>query len=522
MAREIISRIHLRGTLVAQTPLHVGGHGDDVDTDLPLARDGAGDLYVPGTSLAGALRQWCELAFGEDAVNRHWGFQDADRGHASYVVVEDVPVNESGLVIVEVRDGVGIDRESGAAAEGIKYDRAILPRGTKLGTKPKEFALSAEVENLEQRLEMLAMLAALKEALEAGRVRLGASKTRGLGRVLLENATFAEQKFNDRQGILAVLKDGGERPITDLRDAREKHPAKPMPRLELQVHWRPAGPLMVKAGFDGVAVDMLPLTSGSGGGLSLVLPGSSVKGVMRTHAERIVRTVLGRDLGGERDPKKKFLRDLELPLIDDLFGLRGLSEADVKRRHPQGEPKHGPLPGLSAIGVDDCFGTKALSAAQWQTVQAARSDPELRAALDAAGLLSWSEAYHVAVDRWTGAAGESMLYTVLEPHGVEWEPLCLEIDLARLSMAERVPAVALLLLVLRDLAQGRLPLGFATHRGMGAVVVDSAALTAHQTEPPLDRLQGVTVAANGLAGVPSELNAAWQDWIKRKASEVAA
>jgi CRISPR/Cas system CSM-associated protein Csm3 (group 7 of RAMP superfamily) len=268
-------------------------------------------------------------------------------------------------------------------------------------------------------------------------------------------------------------------------------------------------------------VDMLPLMSGMDGGLSLVLPGSSVKGAMRAHAERIVRTVLGRDLGGERDPKK-FLRDLELPLIDDLFGLRGLSEDDVKRRHPQGEPKHGPLLGLSAISVDDCFGTKALSAAQWQAVQAARSDPELRAALDAAGLLSWSEAYHVAVDRWTGAAAESMLYTVLEPHGVEWEPLCLEIDLARLSTAERVPAVALLLLVLRDLAQARLPLGFATHRGMGAVVVDSVALTAHQTEPPLDKLQGVTVAANGLAGVPAELNAAWQDWIKRKVSEVAA
>ena len=78
------------------------------------------------------------------------------------------------------------------------------------------------------------------------------------------------------------------------------------------------------------------------------------------------------------------------------------------------------------------------------------------------------------------------------------------------------------ILVLRDLAQGRLPLGFATHRGMGAVVVDSVALTAHQTEPPLDKLQGVTVAANGLAGVPAELNAAWQDWIKRKVSEVAA
>jgi len=61
-----------------------------------------------------------------------------------------------------------------------------------------EQSLSAEVENAEKRLEVLAMLAAVKEALEAGRVRLGASKTRGLGKVILENATLVEQKFNNR------------------------------------------------------------------------------------------------------------------------------------------------------------------------------------------------------------------------------------------------------------------------------------------------------------------------------------
>ena len=168
MARERVSRIRLQGTLVAQTPLHVGGLGDDVDTDLPLARDGAGKLYIPGTSVAGSLRQWSEQAFGEDAAKRHWGYQEAERGHASYVIVEDVPVCDSGSVVVEIRDGVGIDRQWGAAAERIKYDRAILPRGTKL-----KIALSAEAENAEKRLEMLALLAALKEALEAGRLRMG-------------------------------------------------------------------------------------------------------------------------------------------------------------------------------------------------------------------------------------------------------------------------------------------------------------------------------------------------------------
>src|SRR5262249_36496599 len=156
------------------------------------------------------------------------------------------------------------------------------------------------------------------------------------------------------------------------------------------------------------------------GGLSLVLPGSSVKGAMRAQAERIVRTLLGREANGD------FLRDLELPLIDDLFGLRGLSDED-ERHHWNGQiPTEGPLHGLSALSADDCYGRTSLSRERWVAVQGATDTDQLRQALRGADLQPWSQAYHVAVDRWTGAAAESMLYTVLEPHQAKWEPLELE------------------------------------------------------------------------------------------------
>jgi CRISPR/Cas system CSM-associated protein Csm3 (group 7 of RAMP superfamily) len=525
MARDLLCRFRLSGTLVAKTPLHVGGHGDDVDTDLPLARNGRGELYVPGTSIAGALRQWCEQAFREypafaeprkddpGFVNRHWGFQDGAKGQASFVIVEDVPVNEASAAVVEVRDGVGIDRRRGAAAENIKYDRAILPRGTKM-----KFALSAEAKDSEQRLAVLAMLTALKEALEDARVRLGASKTRGLGRIKLEDGKLVEERFSDRQGILAFLKNGGTAAIPGIGEALQKYPARAMRRLRVVIHWQPIGPLMVKAGFDGIAVDMLPLLSGRDGGLSLVLPGSFLKGAMRARAERIVRTLLGRDLTGS------FLTDLELPLIDDLFGLRGLSDGDMQRRRrefekrPRGRtvPDDGAL-GLAALSVDDCYGKTSLSRERWAAVQGTTTDAALRNALGAAGLQPWSQAYHVAVDRWTGATAESMLYTVLEPHRAEWEPLELEVNLRRLRDAEELPAVALLLVVLRDLAQGRLPLGFATHRGMGAVEVKSVTITPQSADAPLDGLGSVTVSNHGLANVPPALNQAWRRWIEREA-----
>src|SRR5262249_31650093 len=209
-------------------------------------------------------------------------------------------------------------------------------------------------------------------------------------------------------------------------------------------------------------------------------------------------------------------RDLELPLIDDLFGLRGLSDED-ERHHWNGQiPTEGPLHGLSALSADDCYGRTSLSRERWVAVQGATDTDQLRQALRGADLQPWSQAYHVAVDRWTGAAAESMLYTVLEPHQAKWEPLELEVDLGRLRDTERLPAVALLLLVLRDLAQARFPLGFATHRGMGAVEVRSVTITPQNADAPMDGLGVVTVSNRGLANVPAPLNAVWRTWIERE------
>ncbi len=503
MARNITSRFHLHGTLVTQSPLHVGGHGEEVDTDLPLARDGAGQLYVPGTSLAGALRELAERLFSESVIDELWGYQRDDHGHASFVVVDDAVIENSETVVVEIRDHVGIDREYGAAAEHIKYDRAILPRGTKLLLR-----LTVEVAKQEKRNQALAMLAVLKQALEAGEVRLGAAKTRGLGHVRLYAGQLTEQGFGSRQGILASLRQANGAVVsqTDIDAAKQAHPAQKRPRLTLKIHWKPVGPLMVKAGFDGIAADMLPLVSGCDGQVSLVLPGSSVKGAFRSQAERIVRTVRGETgpswLGSQG--RQKFLDAVKIPLINELFGAAKQTNAD-------------PHLGLGSLGVIDCFGQHRLTVAQWHAIQAATDDRQLRQALADAGLQPWWQAYHVAIDRWLGSAAESMLYSVLEPHRTEWEPLTLEVNLQRLPDKLQLPGLALLLLVVRDLANDRLPLGFATHRGMGTVCVEKVEIIGVDLPDSLQALGQVTLPGGRFselpAGLRQEMNRAWQQWI---------
>jgi CRISPR/Cas system CSM-associated protein Csm3 (group 7 of RAMP superfamily) len=518
MARPIKERLRIDGELVTETPLHVGGYGRDVDTDLPLARNGAGDFYVPGTSLAGPLRSWCEAVFGEGLVNSVWGYQKGDDdGEASHVFIEDAPIPVT-AVLVEVRDGVGIDRGSGAAAEHIKYDRAVLPRGTRLPLR-----ITVEVTE-KTRPYTRGMFAALLEALREKEVRFGAARTRGLGRVTLVGTTVRAESFDTRQGVLASLR--GAAPALsadDLQQAARVAARKKRPRLEVWVDWRPVGPFMVKAGFDGIAVDMLPLFSGLDGRLALVLPGSSSKGVLRSQAERIVRTLLDLAAPATDDAKQRFLQHLEVPLVEALFGARGKKDEEV----PDGGT---PLPGLGALAVDDCYASHRLTAEQWDAVTGANSEGSLRAALEQAGLRPWTEAFHVAIDRWTGGAAESFLYTVLEPHGVQWEPLRLALDLTRLTTGERLPALALFLLVLRDLAQGRLPLGFAVNRGLGAVEVTGVRLRARDLEdsgPELGSLAGVEALAGDILGsLPAALRAslhqAWGEWVGKQRSEKAS
>ena len=305
MARNIHSRLRLTGVLVTQSPLHVGGYGDDVDTDMPLARDGAGRLYVPGTSVAGALREHAVRLFGDKIVDSLWGSPHDDDGRASFVMIDDVGITNSEQVIVEVRDGVGIDRRWGSAAEHIKYDRAILPRGTQMTLN-----LTVDVECSDKQVEALSMVAALKESLENGRIRLGASKTRGLGRVYLEQGKISKQIFCTRQGMLDRLRNPAGVPVEEssVIQARTSSQMRSCPRLTITIKWKPVGPLMVKAGFDGIAADMLPLTSGIDGQIAMVIPGSSIKGALRSQAERIVRTLLDRTVSGN------FLDDVQLAI----------------------------------------------------------------------------------------------------------------------------------------------------------------------------------------------------------------
>jgi len=519
MARAIHSRLKINGKLVAETPLHVGGIGGNSDTDMALAVNGKDELYVPGTSIAGVSRAWCERNFtekdkdGNDApikeIKELFGFQKDDSGQASFVLVEDATIENAKDILTEIRDGVGIDRYYGVAAEGAKYDREILPKGTKLNfemiveiadrkLKPKEKRKNTSdiydetEEQFERRIkETKAIFGHLLEALQKGELRFGGSRTRGLGKLKLTDSSFKEQNFNGYANTLKVLKNEFEDVvITD--ETKKSIEFKEKPRLDISIEWSPVQPLMVKAGFEGIGVDMLPLTSQKENGkVSLVLPGSSIKGSLRSQAERIMRTLLG-----NYETKGENLHEqIKIPLVDEIFGAKAEKGGNGTK-------------GLGALAIDDCFAEKTFDTETWNDVTTGKTtmtenkkevevsfgQQPLWLALEkikhkpkdengeetSQEIMSFAIEHHNAIDRFTGGTADGALYSVLAPTKISWDKMQFSLDFSRTENPRQ--CLMLLLLVLRDLTENRLPLGFATNRGMGEVKVKSIKLKGKNLE----------------------------------------
>ncbi len=184
--RTIIERIIVKGTLVLDSPCLISSGDNDDPLDMPLLRDSIEErALIPGTSLAGALREYLatlypppsqheEAAEIEQLLGATQG--DAD-GAQSALLISDALSNIFNEHSIELRDGVRIDQATRTAADAAKYDLETLSAGT---TFELEFELLITADH--NRDSLVRTFATALHGLQSGVISLGMKKSRGLGR----------------------------------------------------------------------------------------------------------------------------------------------------------------------------------------------------------------------------------------------------------------------------------------------------------------------------------------------------
>ncbi len=486
--------------LVLRTALHVGTGQDTETADDLLRRDARGRLLIPGTAIAGALRSIatrlaprfddekpCQALTGEQSdqacqclVCQLFGDvnprDDNEGATAARVLVYDATLNTAPGV--QIRDGVGIDRVTGAAArrERIKFDYEVLPAET-------AFKLRLEIDRrLEKRDKTLPLLAAALAEWEQGRGAVGGRVNRGLGALKLESVCWIERNLSQSDTLIEFLRDGPPWDATDdgrdwltdrVKAARSlikpysgKHPVA-CSWAVIEFTLAATGPFLThdltQAGRSGF--DHAPVLATYEKGARPVLPGSSLRGVLRSQAERIARTLAtckAWDAGADAESRKaQFLttcpacNPLTAKTDDPVASCNSFIKTLPKEERSKFEQQ----------GADGklCLACQ-LFGSTWNGSRLRVEDASFVGDKVETKVLDF-----LAIDRFTGGGRDSAKFDAV----VLWKPKFS----VRLFLENPKPwELGWLALVLRDLNDGLITVGFGAAKGFGQCKIEEGTL----------------------------------------------
>lgn len=534
----------ITATLKLRTPLHVGtGRGTETADDL-LRRDARGRLLIPGTALAGALRgiatrlaprlgdpYVCHALSGADpnkacccltcrlfgTVNpqddpRHEGESEAAwlnrTGRATGVLIYDAVLDTAD---VQIRDGVGIDRVTGAAArrERIKFDLEVLPPGI-------EFKLRIELDRRLTEPKAIQLLAAALAEWQAGRGAVGGRVSRGLGAFDLAEVQFIERVLDTPNALMAFLRDGPPWIAKDGKTDWIAEKLKAVPPIQkrndhvkvpvacswalIEFTLAATGPFLThdltqagRSGFDHAPV-LAAYTPEDVPGSGLrgvpVLPGSSLRGVLRSQAERIARTLATLTAWGVANKamserQADFLASCPAcnPLTTEPSDEVASCNSFIRRR--LSKEKRGKL---EREGAEDklCLACR-LFGSTWNGSRLRVEDAPFKKGVK----VEHKVMDFLAIDRFTGGGRDSAKFDAL----ALWKPQFS----VRLFLDNPEPwELGWLALTLRDLDEGLTTVGFGRAKGFGQCTLEDRKLTLgilHDDDFPLPQVTGDEQAA---------------------------
>lgn len=424
--RPMAARWVVTGQMSLVTAAHFGGESN-TSVDMAVLRDPKeGRPLLPGSSLAGALRSHlADVLGGYRSANEDrnvavlFGTSRCDdQGSQSPLIVFDAIGVFPDDIALDIRDGVAIDPTTGTADAHKKFDMEVLPAGALF---PVRVELIIENAALESRL--MSLLAKTLEGLGKGDIALGMRRSRGLGAVKVRNWKARRYDLTIQKGWHRWLTTDHMNPIPEAVPTHES-PWKAIQtaysaltledisdqreRVVIDLDVKIAGDILVRSpANDPSAPDVVHLANAG----RPILSGTSLAGALRSHALRIARLV--RSPAGDA-----------AVWIDRLFGDRQEqhSGTDVPEKRIS----------ASKLRVSESFIRESIARRQTR----------------------------IAVDRFTGGVVKGALFDEEVRAGGR---LVIQIELRNPLDGE----TGLLLLVLKDLLSGKIPVGGAVSVGRG-------------------------------------------------------
>lgn len=516
---RVVSALHSGGVdEVPERPIT----DEDGRTVQPNAfvRNGLGEAILPGRSIKGAIRaafeeHMNELRFSKEDLKNLWG---GEMRREVGTGKESLPLRASALTFHHTvvwdrtrgalphRMSTAIDRATGGAADGALFAYEYLPVDTTF-----DIRVSAEAREKKQEprnegetqapaptsdategsspADSKLVKKALKgivTLIDSELISLGGRTGSGWGRIKLNGtATYRVQSVvqSEKGGLKNTLDQ-----LLDLSEPKkltpDKHSSYRPSRSTIEIQWQaPSGLFVGMNKPDGMkptkedTVPAAPLrnwhlndTHRADHGdatypkvahedkASLLLPGTSIRGALRSHCSRIARSIVSDSEGCD---KLGMPEDVHKQLAADPILVRYLFGTTEYR---------------GAVHVHDCEGRIPIQEGKDKPLKLTRN----------------------AIDRVTGSAAHGALYSeLLYPHAA-WDSIQIDVDHAQLCRNIRqdpggfaLPApsssdkdyelpdfkirlraaILLLTMAITDLCEGVLPLGGGTGGGLGFIEV---------------------------------------------------
>lgn len=298
-AARIRYHILIKGDVQLDSPLLIGNGQDDnePEQDIHVLKNQNDIPFIPGTSITGTLRHMME-GENKEAANILFGHIERENSQDSLqsaVVVSDVLLEDTEIV---VRDGVCIDAYTRTAKKGQKYNYEAIERSTEQHPAKGKLNILITIREYQttQLPEWKQIVQSLVKQLAFG-IRVGALTSKGFGRISVPNI---QAYFYDMTAFADVKKWLINQPSERIYTGT-KEDTQPVGTFVVTGHFALKTSLLVRSSEITEEdrknkIHAVPIQAGN----DYLIPGTSVKGVLRHQAAYILR-MMGKDAVLEKE-----------------------------------------------------------------------------------------------------------------------------------------------------------------------------------------------------------------------------